>query len=118
MPTQEISLQSLIEKVKKELLELPTDKSDIPVFLVDKVELEVAVTVNAEKKGGINISVLELGTGTSREMGHTMRITMTPILSREEQRAGLYRNAENFEKTHKASRALIKGDGELFNDPD
>lgn len=84
--SQDISLQALIEKVKDELL-TPTGGPYYPVFFVDKVELEVAVSVEAEGTGGLDISVLELGGGVSREQGHVVTVTLSPILSREEQRA-------------------------------
>jgi hypothetical protein len=108
--SQEISLQALIDKVKDELL-TPTGGPDYPVFFVDKVELEVAVAIKSEGSGGLNISVLELGGGISREEGHTIKVTLSPILSRDEQRALLDKDERMLDGVRRATQAaLCKGE--------
>jgi hypothetical protein len=110
---QDISLQALIEEVKDELL-APTGGPGYPVFFVDNVELEVAVTVRADGRGGLNVSVLELGGGVSREQGHTVKVTLSPILSRDEQRALLDEDEHMLDGVRRATQAALrKGAGEL-----
>jgi hypothetical protein len=104
---QDISLQALVEKVKDELL-APTGGPDYPVFFVDKVELEVAVTVKADGRGGLSISVLELSGGVSREQGHTVKVTLSPILSRNEQRALLDEDERMLNGVRRATQAALR----------
>lgn len=94
--TQEISLQKLIDQVKKELL-APSKSPDYPLLFIDKVELELAVAITQGRGGEIGISVLETLSGkvqsdSSQRYSHTVRLTLTPILSREEIRVLLDRD--------------------------
>jgi len=121
--TQDISLQTLIEKVKDELL-APTGGPGYPVFFVDKVELELQVAVTHEKEGGLKISVLQLGSveagGTvTRERGHTIKVTLSPILSREEQRNLLEKDHRMLEGVQRATQAALrKGEPALAGEPE
>jgi hypothetical protein len=114
--SESIGLAELIEKVKEELRTPPATD---PIFLVDKVELEIHVAVEkkikAEGKGSIGgevelkISVLpwlgdllsigkakvdaELEASTAGELNrqdiHTIKVTLLPLS--EEIKGGLYR---------------------------
>ena len=44
----------------------------------------MAVTVSREGQAGINIQVLNVGGGASREDAQTVRVTLKPLRSREE----------------------------------
>ncbi len=123
MATQDISLQALIEKVKDELL-APTGGPGYPIFFVDRVELELQVGVTYEAKAGLKISVLQIGGveaggGGSRERSHTIKVTLSPILSREEQRALLEEDARLLEGVRRATQAALrKGEGKLAGEPE
>lgn len=108
---QDISLQTLIQKVKDELL-APTGGPDHPIFFVDKVELDLQVAITKEKGGGLNISVLqfagiELGGGTTREQGQNVKVTLSPILSREEQRELMQQDKRLWEGVERATQAAL-----------
>lgn len=114
--SRDISLQALIEKVKDELL-APTGGPDYPVFFVDQVELELQVAVSYEASGGLSISVLSLGEleaggGTSREKGHTIKVTLSPILSREEQRQLIQEDQRMLNGVRRATQAALRKGGQ------
>lgn len=123
MANQEVSLQALIEKVKDELL-TPTGGPGYPIFFVDKVELELQVGVRYEAEAGLKISVLqiggaEIGGAGSRERSHTIKVTLSPILSREEQRALLEQDARLLEGVRRATQAALrKGREALAGEPE
>jgi hypothetical protein len=124
---QDISLQMLIEQVKDELL-APTSGPDYPVFFVDRVELELNVAISREANGGLKISVLsfggvEAGGSTSRERGHTIKVSLSPILSREEQRQLLEEDGRLLAGVRRASQAALRkggqaGSGRLAGEPE
>ena len=84
-----LTLSEFIEEVKQELL-LQEHESKVPLFSVDEVVLELQVTAQKEGSGGLNIQVVELGAGMSREDVHNVQVTLTPLLSKEE-RIRLYK---------------------------
>ena len=108
---QAIGLAELIYQVKRELLAPATRQDDpVPLFAVDEIELEVAVTVSREGQAGINIHVLNLGAGASRADAQTVRVTLKPLLSREELLAVLQkRHPDLFAVVSEESQALLKG---------
>ncbi|NET16266.1 MAG: hypothetical protein F6K08_27300 [Okeania sp. SIO1H6] len=80
-----IGLAELIQQVKQELLtQAPDSETDIPIFAVDSVELELQVTVKKEGKGGIKIYVLELGGGSSRDDVQKVKVKLSPLLNKEQ----------------------------------
>jgi len=86
-----IGLTELIEQVKRELLSTEIDTPEAtPFFSVDEVTLELQVTVSKEGKGGVNIHVVEFGGGVKRDDVQTVKVTLTPLLSKEE-RVRLYK---------------------------
>ncbi|WP_414618914.1 trypco2 family protein [Calothrix sp. CCY 0018] len=80
-----IGLSELIEQVKQELLTTsPENEKDIPLLSVDSVELELQVTVKNEGKAGIKIYVLELGGGNSQDDVQKVKVTLSPLLNKEQ----------------------------------
>jgi uncharacterized protein YpuA (DUF1002 family) len=80
-----IGLAELIQQVKEELLtQAPDGETDIPIFAVDSVELELQVTVKKSGKAGIKIYVLEMGGGSSRDDVQKVKVKLSPLLNREQ----------------------------------
>ncbi|MGB3513573.1 MAG: trypco2 family protein [Microcoleaceae cyanobacterium] len=72
-----IGLAELIQQVKQELLTQASDsETDIPIFAVDSVELELQVTVKREGKAGIKIYVFKVEGGSSRDDVQIDRISV------------------------------------------
>ncbi|HWS82722.1 MAG TPA: trypco2 family protein [Ktedonobacteraceae bacterium] len=92
MSDNPIELRELIEQVKEELLsqEMGTNNK-VPLFSVDEVELELQVTVCKEGKAGLQIHVIELGGNVSRDDVQVVKVTLSPLLSKEE-RIRLYKS--------------------------
>lgn len=86
MPNENlIGLTELIEQVKQELLTTsPENENDIPFLSVDSVELELQVTVKNEGKAGIKIYVLELGGVNSQDDVQKVKVTLSPLLNKEQ----------------------------------
>lgn len=84
--TQEnpIGLEELIEKVRQELLSTERKSGEVPFLSVDEVSLELQVTIQKEGEAGIKIHVIQLGGKVSRDDVQTIKVTLTPLLSKEE----------------------------------
>jgi hypothetical protein len=88
---EEIGLQDLIYQVKNELLAPnPAQKGrdPYPLFFIDQVELEIAVKVTRSRDGGIQLTVLDFaeisaGRSVDRERGHVVKVSLSPLLSRD-----------------------------------
>lgn len=88
---EEIGLQDLIYQVKDELLApnpAQKAKDPYPLFFIDKVELEIAVKVTQSRDGGIKLTVLDFaqvnaGQSVDRERGHVVKVSLSPLLSRD-----------------------------------
>lgn len=110
---QEIGLQELIQQVRKEMLAL---NNQDPIFFIDNIELELAVKVVKEGNGGIKISVLtvfeaDAGGLLSRERGNTVRVSLSPLLSREDIYKEVVKDQARKDYLMKyAIRAFVKGD--------
>lgn len=114
----EITLQTLIDKVKEDLFapyegtELATGKH-FPIFFVEQVELEIAVNFALGGEGGIKVSIIpeilevEGKAGGEKASGHTMKITLTNLFTREELRAMLPNIV--LEGSRQASLGSLKG---------
>lgn len=90
--TDSIGLQDLLARLRDELIQDPPDSSKL--FFVDGVELELHVDVKREAKGGIKISILQLGglegeAGVAREKGHKITLRLRPLITYEEARRRL-----------------------------
>lgn len=85
-----IGLAELIEQVKRELLPVTSDQqatSDqetaVPLLSVDTVELELQVTIRKEGKAGLKVYVFEAGGGGGRDDVQKVKVTLSPLLSKE-----------------------------------
>jgi hypothetical protein len=97
--TDDIDLNDLIDQLKSDLFApyahtSQTGKQVYPIFFVDGVEVELAVNISYEAGVGLKISVPQVAElagsgGAERGRSHTMKIKLSPILTREELRAGL-----------------------------
>lgn len=122
-----ISLNEFIAQVKKDLL--PTE--DLPIFFLEKAELEINVTVAHEDsyedqfqgKAGLKISVLgvdflNLGEVQASEKAshnlqrqdvHTIKVTLVPIFTKEEIKTDL--NDEEIRKIKwGVKRKIMRGE--------
>jgi len=110
----EITLQELIDKVKDDLITSKTP-SGYPIFFIDQVELEVMVNITSEAAGGLSVKILdiggELGGKLGSESSHKIKITLTPILSREEQRTLIDEDSRLFAGVKKATQAILRKSG-------
>ena len=90
--SKSIGLSELIYGVKRELL-TPDSRVDdpVPLFGVEEIQVEVTVSVSRTGEGGINIQVLSLAAGASKEEAQTVRVILRPIYSREQLIAELSR---------------------------
>ena len=117
--TKEITLSNLINQVRNELLSNMQDISH-PLFLVEKVEIELQIGVTIEGSGGIKVTVLpiEAGASVSREKSHTIKLTLAPILTQEDQRELLQQQSEVWEGVKKASALALRKSVELSGEPE
>ncbi len=104
-----IGLTELIYKVKQDLYSKERYSDDpVPLFAVEEVQLELAVSVTRELDGGINIQVLSLGRVTANEKAQTVRVTLKPLLSKEEIVADLrQKRPELFEQIREESQKTM-----------
>ena len=77
-----IGIKELIDRVKQELL-AEHDTSD-PLFTLGPVELEISFTVMRDLQGGINLYVVEYDAEKQWTEVQKVRITLDPIVTREE----------------------------------
>ena len=111
-----IGLSELIKQVKRELLS-PDLEDDVPLLSVDQVELELQVSVRKEGKAGIKIYVVEIGGGGNRDDVQTVKVTLSPLLSKE-MLLGIYRKRHPDkvqELVEKSLEAMTKGSGDPVN---
>jgi hypothetical protein len=124
---EEIGLQDLIYQVKGELLALnPAQraKDPYPLFFIDKVELEIAVKVSQTTDGGIKLTVLDFaeasaGRSVGRERGHVVKVSLSPLLSRDVILAGALKNERVRQMVESDSvEALVKGVAGVMGEPE
>lgn len=119
--TDEIDLNELIEKLKDDLFSpyagtTRAGKSVYPIFFVDGVEVELVVNIKYEAGVGIKIGVPQLGElsgsgGLENGRMHTMKIKLSPILTREELREGL--DDRTLKGIREASQMALRRGSEL-----
>jgi hypothetical protein len=91
----EIGLAELLNQVKQELLaasilasigksEGSLQPTEIPLFAYGNVELELQITIKKDAKGGLKISVFELGGGASRDDVQKIKVTLEPLFTKEQ----------------------------------
>lgn len=114
-----IGLAELIEKVKRELITTEPDvEDDVPLLSLDEIHLELKVSLHREGKAGLNIHVVELGAGVDRDDIQTVKVTLSPLMTKEE-RIRLFKMnyPERWEALEKASiEGGLKGEGEVSSD--
>lgn len=118
-----IGLQELIFQIKQELLApnpAQRAKDPYPLFFIDKIDLEIAVKVSRTSNAGIKLTVMDFaeassGKSMAHERGHVVRVSLTPLLSRDELVAEALKDPRVREIIAKRSpHAVIKGgDGPL-----
>ncbi|MCP4349847.1 MAG: hypothetical protein GY795_30570 [Desulfobacterales bacterium] len=122
--SKEITLQMLIDKVKSDLMSAPVEPENL-LFFVEKVELELGVSIIYEAEAGIKISLLEFFKGEAKgkagkEKGHTIKVSLTPVIPVEEQRAILNNNPRLKQLAESATIGAMwkSGDGQLKGEPE
>ncbi len=122
---EEIGLQELIFQIKQELLApnpAQRAKDPYPLFFIDKVELEIAVNVTKTRNDGIKLTVLNFAEvnadrSIARERGHVVKISLSPLLSRETIQAEVLRDEQTRQKIEqRVAQALVKGDAQLLGE--
>ena len=115
----EIGLQELIYQVKRELLAPnPQERSrdPDPLFVIEKIDLEISVNVSKVKGGEIKLTVLDFATfggsvssGTNR--GHVVKVSLTSLLSRDALLREIYEDPDKLQMMEKRTRrAFLKSE--------
>jgi hypothetical protein len=116
--SNEIGLQELIYQVKQELLatnRAAQARDPYPTFVIDKIELEIQVKITRDKTGAAKLTVLGIGEiggdqSTSHERGHTVRVSLSSLLSVEDIAEQILKDPHTSEQiTREAARAFVKG---------
>ena len=118
--SKEITIQDLVDKVKSELFLLQKGtnkevKKTYPLFFVDQVELEIGFEVIKDAQAGLKIVIPQILEGSftggqENKKAHKMKITLLPIISKEELRE-LMKDDRMIEEIKEASLlALRKSD--------
>jgi len=93
---ESIGLADFLNRVKQELMQTGAagaEGSDaVKLLMVEAVEVEIHVGVTREAKGGVNIHVVELGGGATREDTQVVRVRLQPLLSHEQRLAEMQRD--------------------------
>lgn len=121
MGEQDIGLQELIEQVKRELLApnpAARARDPYPLFVIDSIELEIAVKVSRSGNDSIKLTVLdfaEVGVDRSlgQEQGHVVKVKLLPLLSREEILAEAQKDTTTKRMIEQTVSAWVKSPGNL-----
>lgn len=124
---KEIGLEEVINQVKRELLRPnPSARAQdpYPLFTIDKIELEIATQISKSGDGSIKFTVLDsaeidIGIAVSKERMHIVRVSLSPILSREDIVAGALKDDQirNMAMAE-ARKALVRHDEGLKGEPE
>jgi hypothetical protein len=106
-----ISLSELIYQVKQDLLRSDIrEKDPLPLFAVDEIEIQAVVSISREGEAGVNIQVISIGGGLSRQDTQTVRVLLKPLRTREELLAELkVKDPQLYEQILRESPNLLKG---------
>ncbi|NJP07182.1 MAG: hypothetical protein HC837_16965 [Chloroflexaceae bacterium] len=87
----EIGFIEVIDQIKRELIDgyVQQQSTSPPMFVMDRIEIEMAVKVARASDGSAKLTVLgvaEVGGGQSeeRERGHVVRVSLTPLLPQQD----------------------------------
>lgn len=125
--SNEIGLQDLIYQVKRELLarnQAERARDPDPLFFIDKVDLEITIKIQKEGSGGINLSVLsfaELSAGgaVTSERGHVVKVSLSPLLAKEDILETLLDDPEVRKRIEaKLRQATVKSASQLAGTPE
>jgi hypothetical protein len=76
----QLSLGRFIETVKEEILSYQKKhRGEAALFRVEHVRLDAAVATSVEPSGKVNLYVVELGAGGSKEATHRVKIKLRMI---------------------------------------
>jgi hypothetical protein len=124
---KEIGLQDLIYQVKGELLAPnPAQRAGdpYPLFFIDKIELEIAVRVSRATSGELKLTVLDFaelnaGQAVERERGHVVKVSLSPLLPREEILSETLKDDKIRQMVQSdLAQAVVKGDVGLVGEPE
>jgi hypothetical protein len=127
MADVEIGLQDLIYQVKRELLApnpAATHNDPYPLFAIEQIELEIAVKATQSRDGSVRLSVLDFaevsaGGSVSRERGHVVRVTLSPIIPPSETAAELLNDPTVKQMIIRdIQRAIFKGSSGIVGEPE
>jgi hypothetical protein len=123
MMIEEITLQTLIDKVKDDLFSPvagTTQKGGkvYPIFFVDQVELEVAVELSYDAEAGLKISIPQIFEGSvtggqGKTTGHTIKVSLSPILTPEEIRQVIAQDERLKKGIERATMLALRKGSEL-----
>jgi hypothetical protein len=106
---ESIGLADLIQQVRSELIQsVEGSGSDVPLFAVDEVELEIGVTIAKRAEGGLDIKVVQLGASGERSDVHRVSVRLLPLLTLEERRAELRKKNQWAELVRTQMDATLK----------
>lgn len=121
-----IGLSEFIYQVKKDLLgQQFTERDPVPLLAIEEIEIEMAVGASREGSGGggIDLSVIGLGGANiglegklSKENAQTVRVTLAPLLSKEQLLARM--TPQQRERVMEQAEQAIARGGEGGSTPD
>lgn len=114
--SQLIGLADFIQQLKADLA--PREEQDEPLFYIDSIELEAQIVASQEQTGkaGLKLSILnfgaDAGVGTKNAETHTqkLKISLSPILSKEELK-GTLSEEEKQRMESSARQRVMRGGG-------
>jgi hypothetical protein len=123
---QEIDLQTFIYQIKRDLLApnpAQRARDPYPLFFIDRLDLEIAIKAQINNKGEISFSVLNFGASAgiskSHEQYHVVKLSLSPLLSKEKITADLLKDPVVAERITKyLSQAMLKTDSGLVGEPE
>jgi hypothetical protein len=95
-----LELKDLIYQVKREMLtsspqQFSRDSNSL--FFIDKIEMEIVVNVSQTRSGGVRLTVMDFAENgfyksSDQPQGHVVKVSLSPLLSREEMVAEALKN--------------------------
>lgn len=114
--SNEVTLQQLINKVRSDLSTVAPQDVD-PIFFIEKVEIAVEVAITSKAGAGLEITVLNIFKGSvsgdkESSRGNTITITLTPILTIDQQRQLLESDQDLANRVRQATISSLRKSGE------